>query len=280
MNVSALDAKPEASKGMQEFYKRLDTKNAAPLWEVLADLVTPEPRTRCVPAMWRYEEIRPMLMESGGLITAKEAERRVLVLENPGTRGLSRITESLYAGLQLVMPGETAPTHRHTASALRFVVESQGGYTAVDGERTTMQPGDFIVTPNWTFHDHGNPGKGPVIWLDVLDIPLVNALDGSFAEHYPGEESQPVLKQEGDSLARFGANLLPVDYAPERQATPIFSYPYARTRESLESLYKNGPMHACHGVKMRFINPATGGSPLPTIATFIQLLPRGFQGSA
>jgi gentisate 1,2-dioxygenase len=229
--------------------------------------------------MWRYEEMRPLLMESGGLITAREAERRVLILENPGVRGASRITQSLYAGMQLVMPGETAPTHRHTASALRFVIESNGGYTAVDGERTTMHPGDFVVTPAWTYHDHGNPGAQPVIWMDVLDIPLVNMLDASFAEHY-SEEVQPVSKNEGDSLARFGANLLPVNYTVERKSTPIFSYPYPRTRETLDALYKNGPVDPCHGVKMRFVNPATGGSPLPTIATFIQLLPAGFRGKA
>ncbi len=280
MSTSALDTKPQVTAQRQEFYQRIDTKNATPLWEYLADLVTPEPRTPCVPALWRYEEMQPLLMESGGLITAKEAERRVLILENPGVRGASRITQTLYAGLQLVMPGETAPTHRHSASALRFVIESDGGYTAVNGERTTMHPGDFVVTPSWTYHDHGNPGRGPVVWMDVLDIPLVNVLDTSFAEHYASDEVQPVTKKEGDSLARFGANLLPMDYAAERQATPIFSYPYARTRQSLEWLSKNDTAHPCHGFKMRFANPANGGTPIPTIATFIQRLPAGFRGKA
>src|SRR6266849_388253 len=279
MSGSALDTKPQVTAQREEFYQRIDKKSATPLWEYLSELVTPEPRTPCVPAMWRYEEMRPLLMESGGLITAREAERRVLILENPGVRGASRITQSLYAGMQLVMPGETAPTHRHTASALRFVIESQGGYTAVDGERTTMNPGDFIVTPSWTFHDHGNPGSGPVVWMDVLDIPFVNMLDAGFAEHYEADGTQPVTKKEGDSLARFGGNLMPVDYRPECQATPIFSYPYARSRETLDWMSRNSPLDAWHGVKMRFVNPSTGGSPLPTIATFIQLLPAGFRGS-
>ena len=98
-------------------------------------------------------------MEAGKLITAKEAVRRVLILENPGMRGESCITQSLYAGLQLILPGEIAPSHRHSQSALRFIVEGAGAYTAVDGERTTMRPGDFIITPSWTWHDHGNPGQ-------------------------------------------------------------------------------------------------------------------------
>ena len=173
MVVSALDSRPPITAAGREFYQRLAEKNAAPLWEVLAELVPPEPKTRCVPTLWQFaEQLRPLLVEAGTFITAQEAERRVLMLENPGIRPDSQITQSLYAGVQSVLPGETAPTHRHTASALRFVLESNGGYTAVDGERTVMQPGDFIVTPSWTYHDHGNLGSAPVMWLDVLDIPM------------------------------------------------------------------------------------------------------------
>ena len=95
-------------------------------------------------------------MESGSLITAKEAVRRVLILENPAMPGSACITPSLYAGLQLILPGEVAPSHRHTQSALRFIVEGEGAYTAVDGERTIMREGDFVITPTWTWHDHGN----------------------------------------------------------------------------------------------------------------------------
>jgi gentisate 1,2-dioxygenase len=278
MSVSALDAKPAASAERQEFYQRLAQKNAAPLWEVLSELVPAKPKPHCVPTIWRYDDMRPLLMESGGLITAMEAERRVLMLANPGNPGLPQITQSLYAGLQLVLPGEVAPTHRHAPTALRFVIESDGGYTAVDGERTTMHPGDFIVTPSWTYHDHGNPGKGPVIWMDVLDLPLVNFLDAGFAEHHP-QETQPVTRADGDAYVRYGANMFPVDYTPVRSATPVFSYPYARSREVLDYMYKNAPVHPSHGVKMRFVNPATGGPPMPDIATFIQLLPKGFQGA-
>lgn len=275
---SALDAKPAPSPLRQEFYRRLREKNAAPLWEVLSDLVTPAPRPRSVPAQWKYDDMRPLLVESGSLITAREAERRVLILENPGLPGLSQITQSLYAGLQLVMPGEAAPTHRHTPSALRLVIEGKGGFTAVDGEKTTMHPGDFIVTPSWTYHDHGNSGDGPVTWMDVLDLPLINLLDAGFAEHHP-QPTQPLTRPDGDAYARYGANLLPVDYVLGRNSTPVFSYPYARSREVLEHMQRNGPVHPSHGVKMRFVNPATGGPPMPAIATFIQLLPRGFRGA-
>jgi gentisate 1,2-dioxygenase len=259
------------------FYERIGSENLAPLWEVLGELVPPRPRTPCVPALWRYETVRRHLLEAGRLITAREAERRVLVLENPGLRGASSITHTLYAGLQLILPGEVAPSHRHVQSALRFVVEGTGAYTAVDGERATMHPGDFIITPSWTFHDHGNPGTEPVIWLDGLDIPIVAFLDAGFAERHP-QEVQPVTRPEGDALARYGENLLPLEHVPTSRTTPIFSYPYDRTRAALERLERNGPLHPRHGVKMQYANPATGGYPMPTLAAFIQLLPAGFHG--
>lgn len=268
---------PQATSERKAFYRRIDKENLTPLWEVLGSLVPQTPATPCVPALWRYAEVRAYLMEAGRLITAREAERRVLILENPGARGASSITHTLYAGLQLILPGEVAPSHRHTQSALRFVVEGTGAYTAVDGERATMHPGDFIVTPSWTFHDHGNPGDGPVIWLDGLDIPLVAFLDAGFAERYP-QEIQPVTKPEGDALVRYGANMLPLEHAPVSRATPIFSYPYARSRAALEELRRHGPIHPCHGIKMQYVNPATGGYPMPTMAAFIQFLPKGFGG--
>jgi len=151
-----------------ELYRRMGVDNLAPLWEVLHDLVIPQPRSPAVPALWKYRDIRPYILESGRVITAREAIRRVLILENPGMRGQASITRSLYCGLQLILPGEIAPSHRHTQSALRFIVEGSGAYTAVDGERTTMRPGDFIITPSWTWHDHGNPGVEPVVWMDGL----------------------------------------------------------------------------------------------------------------
>ena len=257
------------------FYRRMDGDNLAPLWEVLHALVPPMPQSPCRPGHWDYEAIRPYIMESGKAITAREAVRRVLILENPGLRGQSAITRSLYCGLQLILPGEVAPSHRHTQSALRFIVEGAGAYTAVNGERTTMQPGDFIITPSWTWHDHGNEGSEPVVWMDGLDIQIVALFDAQFAETYP-EESQPVTTPEGTSMAKFGGNLAPLEpVSPFGKTSPIFSYPYARSRETLDALSRRGDPDACHGWKMQFINPLSGGPAMPTIGAFIQLLPKG-----
>jgi gentisate 1,2-dioxygenase len=183
----------------------------------------------------------------------------------------------MFAGLQLILPGEIARCHRHVASALRFVIEGRGAYTSVEGERTDMTPGDFILTPSWMFHDHGNAGDEPVVWLDGLDVPMVNLFDTSFAGH-PGPSAQPATVEPGASRARYGANMLPVDYAPSSSSSPVFSYPYSRSREVLEVMARTAAPHPCHGTKTRFVNPVTGGHPMPTIAAFMQLLPAGFDG--
>ena len=201
----------------------------------------------------------------------------MVILENPGFSGGSGITQSLYAGLQLILPGEIAHSHRHATSALRFVLEGEGAYTAVDGERVSMKPGDFILTPSWTYHDHGNPGTDAVVWLDGLDIPITNFFDTSFAERHP-EKSQPLARREGDALARYGSAMLPLEYTPARPSSPMVTYPYARSRDALELLSKSGSPDAQHGVKLQYVNPATGGYPLTTIGAFLQLLPKGFDG--
>ena len=273
----ATEQSPARTPERQAFYQKIAPANLAPLWENLHRMVTAQPAPSAVPHIWRYRDVRPHLMASGSLITAQEATRRVLMLMNPGLAGEASITGSLFAGLQLIMPGEIAPAHRHSQSALRFIIEGYGAYTAVDGERTAMQPGDFVITPSWTWHDHGNETAEPMVWLDGLDIQLVKLLGASFAEGYP-DDTQPVSRPEGDSFARFGHNLLPVDWKPEVKTSPVFNYPYARTREALEALAKNGPPDPYHGHKLRYVNPASGDFAMPTIATFVQELPKGFAG--
>jgi gentisate 1,2-dioxygenase len=268
----------EASAGAdrQAFYDQISPHSLAPLWERLHMLVTRQPATPAQPGYWNYDQVvRPHLMRAGSLITAREAERRVLMLENPGMPGQACITHSLFAGLQLIMPGEVAPAHRHAQSALRFIIEGRGAYTAVEGERAMMEPGDFIITPGWTWHDHGNETGEPVVWLDGLDVPLVRLLDASFAEP-ANTESQTVTRPVGDSHARFGSNMVPVDWKPERASSPVFAYPYGRSREALATMARNAAPDACHGYKLRYINPASGGSPMPTIGAFMALLPAGF----
>jgi gentisate 1,2-dioxygenase len=258
-----------------DYRERAAAAGLSPLWTFFKDWFAAEPRVSALPHLWRFDELRALVMESAGVVSTAEAERRVLVLENPGLANAHVATDSLYAGLQLLMPGESARTHRHTAAALRFIVEGSGAYTAVAGERAYMEPGDLIVTPSWAWHEHRNETATPTIWLDVLDVPLVRFLGAGFSEHY-ADKTFPVTAPATDSQYRYGHNLLPVGYRRDAGASPLFSYPYARTREALEHLAAAGDFDACHALKMQYVDPTTGGPAIPTISTFLQLLPKGF----
>jgi gentisate 1,2-dioxygenase len=263
----------------EAYYARVGKLDLSPLWTTR--LVPPEPKhhVKAVPHLWDYDNVvRPILMESGPLITAKEANRRVLTLENPGLNGSHRILESLYAGLQLILPGEVAPAHRHSPSALRFIMEGEGAYTAVSGEKSYMHRGDFIITPSMTWHDHGHEGSGPVVWMDGLDIPMVGAFGPMFFDNYGGDR-HPERHPPGDSGARWGANMRPVNEDWAKPESPIFSYPYARSREALEALRRTAEWDPVAGLKLEYIDPTRGGSAMPTISTFLQLLPKGFSGA-
>jgi gentisate 1,2-dioxygenase len=251
--------------------------DASPLWTTRLVPPRPQDAVRARPHCWDFDNvIRPALLEAGGLITAHEANRRVLTLENPGLGGSHRILESLYAGVQMILPGECAPAHKHSPSALRFILEgSGGGWTAVAGEKSTMRPGDFIITPSDAWHDHGHDGEGPYFWLDGLDIPMVATFGAMFFDSYPADRA-PLTRPAGDSLARFGANMRPVGESWNRPESPIFHYPYERSREALEQLRRAEEWDPYAGLKLTYVDPTRGGSAMPTISAFLQLLPKGF----
>ena len=260
------------SEEREAFYDRISSLNLAPLWEVLKDVVPPEPKSQADPAIWRYKNVRPYLMECGKLLTAKEAERRVLVLENPALRGKTRATATLFAGIQLILPGEIAKAHRHTPSALRFMIEGEHGFTAVGGERTTMREGDLVITPAWAWHDHGNEGNEPVAWLDGLDIPMMRFFEAVFMEGYNDERHQ-LTRPEGDALSRFGQGLMPIGTnSPYGLTSPIFNYPYERTRNALMAVARGADPDPYMAHTLRYTNPADGGWAMPTLSTWITFL--------
>ena len=264
----------DRESGDASFRRRVAAANLVPLWTFFGEWFSAEPRSQAVPHLWRYDELRPIVLEAADAVSTADAERRVLVLENPGLEGRHLATDALYAGLQLIMPGEFARAHRHTAAALRFIVEGANAYTAVAGERCYMRPGDFIVTPSWSWHEHRNESAEPTIWLDVLDVPLIRFLGAGFSEHYH-EPEYPQAVPPGDSHLRYGRNLFPVGF--ERAgASPVFAYPFDSAYEALDHLRRHGEWDPCHGIKMQYVDPTTGGPAVPTISTFLQLLPRGF----
>src|SRR4051794_16358217 len=206
----------------EQFYRRIEPHSLAPLWTRLKALVPREPTPTGVVHRWRYADVRPHVLEAAEHITAAEAERRVLILENPGLRGSSQVTGNLYAGLQLIMPGETAPAHRHTQSALRFIVEGEGAYTTVDDRRVLMSPGDLVITPAWRWHLHGNESAQPMVWLDGLDIPMALYFGGTFRE---------------DEEMRERAGTAP-------GVLPPIHFPYVESRRKLDAAAASGPPDA------------------------------------
>lgn len=254
------------------FYEDLAAKDLMALW-TRPEILTPQPVTAVLPHLWPWSETAPALQQAGELVGPEEAERRVLLLANPGLSPRPGTTQTLVAGFQLVMPGEIAVTHRHTPAAMRFIVEGSGGFTTVNGERTLMEPGDFITTPNWAWHDHGNETDGPNIWLDGLDVPLALAMNQIFFEEFH-KDAQDVVKPIGDSLLRYGTNLLPVEDSFSERYSPLLNYKWERTREVLAGLAADDGS-PYDGVRLQYINPRTGGPALPTIGAYAQLLRPG-----
>ena len=172
------------SRDISTLFNQLPDYHVCPLWTTFMEEAVPvAPKPKAIPYLWSYEKLRPALMEAGRLVTAKEAERRVLMFVNPALE-TPHTTDTLFAGLQLILPNEVAPAHRHLPFALRFIIEGSRGFTAVEGEKMMMERGDVILTPTWTWHDHGHEGDGPMIWLDGLDLPLYQAIPVNYGEPY------------------------------------------------------------------------------------------------
>lgn len=268
---------PRPSDAMETFREDLASAHLAPLWDMMRKLAPRAPEGGGEPVHWSWSRLRLKALRAAELITAEEAERRVLILENPAFTGQGRATTSLYAGIQILLPTETAPSHRHTASALRLIMEGREAYTAVDGERVVMSPGDFIVTPSGTFHDHGNDGDVPVLWLDGLDVFIVNLLNSAFGEDHP-QKRQPVAREPGSSASRFWTGLLPASFPIEPSRSSVFAWPYERSRQALISSIRTEQVDPALGVGLRFVDPATARSPIRTMSAGMRFFPAGFTG--
>src|SRR6266700_4452479 len=175
---------------LQEYYAQLAAQHVTPAW--IGGGISVEPQSQAVAYLWHWRDLRPQAIRAAELVGTQQAERRVLRLTNPELPGASA-SNTLVANIQIVMPGEIARAHRHSAAALRLIIEGGGGYTVVNGDRIPMFPGDLVLTPNWTWHDHANDTGAPMIWLDGLDTPLVRMLEAGFWEGY-GADTQPLGK--------------------------------------------------------------------------------------
>jgi gentisate 1,2-dioxygenase len=239
-----------------DYVSALKAQNLVPLWPSLRALLPPlKPRPKTQATAWSYESLRPLLMRAGELTPIEKAERRVLVLANPGFGGESmQASSAIYLGMQLLLPGEWAPSHRHTPNAVRMVVEGEGAWTTVDGEKCPMSRGDLILTPTGLWHEHGHDGEHPVVWLDVLDLPLVHYLEASY--HVNGERQATKSGRSDRAYTRGGIVPTPV-FARSSKAYPVLRYPWADARAALVALAEDRP--ELDGVQVTYTNPETGG---------------------
>jgi gentisate 1,2-dioxygenase len=241
----------------QDYVQDLRELNLVPLWPSLRGVLPPKvPNRQTRPTCWAYQDIRPLLLKAGELTPIEKAERRVLVLANPG-HGLEKMQASaaIYLGMQLLLPGEWAPSHRHTPNAVRMIVEGEGAYTTVDGEKCPMSRGDLILTPTGLWHEHGHDGTEPVIWLDVLDLPLVYYTETSY--HINGER-QAVRSVHDEGSAPLATGLAPTPvFERSGKAYPLLRYPWQQARASLLAMAGKDPKMEC--VQLTYVNPETGG---------------------
>lgn len=269
-------ARVQDTEELRRYYADLEKLNTGALWTVANDIEPWYPQPASVPTHWSFEAIRPKLIEAADLVTGDDAGRRVVYLANPGRRDTSAAVGLLYSGLQIMNPGESMTAHRHAAAALRFVLEGEGAWTIVDGDRLTVRPRDFAITPRGTWHEHGNESDtSPVIWQDGLDIPLVNVLDANFYAVHP-ELRQVPGKVTNASVLRHGSGTLkPVGFRWDKQYSPLLAFPWDRTYEALSNLARVSDGSPYDGVIMEYVNPVTGGSVMPTMGAHMQLLQPG-----
>lgn len=274
-----MSAEKQSSNDLQSqrnaFHEQLKDMSIAPLWLNLDTAAQKEPRVAGVPHIWRWQDIKPMMLRGGDLISPQEAERRVLMLINPSFDMKSaRTVGMIFGGIQFLMPGEIADSHRHSPNAQRFIIEGEGAYTAVEGERTIMRKGDFVTTPAWKWHDHGNESDQPMAWLDGLDLPFVNLLDANFFEDYAEGDGQmqEINRQLEDSAHRWGRGMRPTWQEPnEPRQSPVLNYRWADCRDNLHAL-RQEEGSPFDGIIMEYMNPLNGGPTLPTISAYLQLL--------
>lgn len=246
-----------------------------------------EPGGDAVAHIWEWSDVAPLINESGEVVGlgqgAGEAERRVLVLRNPGLSPRYAVTNTFFADIQLIEPGEVAPSHRHTTTAARFVFAGTGGWTAVEGERIDLEPGDIVLNPQWAWHDHGNDGPDNFVFLDVLDIPLLTSL-GTAAWDFDyvkvtGDRNvkmQPRTRPNNASLDLYRSGGIVPKFISSTRAdqSPLLGYKYGLVRETLEKLKGEGS-DPYDGVIIELRNPESGASIAPTMSLCAQLLRTG-----
>lgn len=260
---TAPEEMPKKSE-VDEFYQSVAEADLQPLW-VQKGIMPTEPPLAAIPYAWKWKTLKELAERSGELIPIdRGGDRRVLSLSNPGLGGQPFATSTLWGAVQYLGPGEVAPAHRHTPAALRFVVEGSGVWTLVNGDPVSMSPGDLVLTPSWSWHEHHNPGTTPMLWFDALDLPLVRSLDAVFFENGPDAMVNRKVNPVSNSEIAFGngAGLVPFDAEPLQPYSPLFAYRWADTDKALENQIR---LASDGTASLKFVDPTRGIDVMPTM---------------
>ncbi len=270
-------ANVEDTPELLDYYKDLEKYQAGALWTVANKIEPWEPKSQSVPVVWRYKELREHVLRALQLVSPEKAGRRVIYLNNPGRTEVSAAVGWIYGGLQVMNPGEVASAHRHSASAIRFIMEGKGAYTVVDGHKMTLGENDFVLTPNGTWHEHAVEASGTTcIWQDGLDIPFVNAMEANFYEVHP-QQRQPESGYEVDDMTKTWCNpgLRPMGQTWDKGYSPMYKYEWEPTYESLTKFATSTKGSPFDGILMEYVNPVTNGPVMQTLGASMQMLRAG-----
>jgi gentisate 1,2-dioxygenase len=254
------------------FHQLIHRNHMWGLWEI-ASQMTPHPRPEAIAHQWKWSLLKEVVKQSANAVPVGD-ERRAMQLFNPGLNGQWATTNTLIAAVQVLLPGEVARAHRHSPAAIRFIIEGRGAYTAVEGEKVIMHPGDFVLTPSWQWHDHGNETQETVVWMDGLDVPLTRSLNAMFFEMHKDQKASHGKPVNG-SQALYGHGKLTPTWTKERPLfSPLMLYSWQQTAEALHGLRDHeGSPH--DGITLEYTHAQTGGSVLPTMSCRVQMIRKG-----
>lgn len=266
-----------------DFHQELKDKNMGPLWASVFS--SPQPKPRAVPYLWKKQLILDMLEKAKELLQVGvgSIDRRAVYLVNPGMKhlephGWGGATQTLYAAVQALNPGEIAPPHRHMTSALRFIMEGHGASGVVNGVKYNFEPGDYVITPEWCWHDHINEGNETVLWMDCLDIPFTSALTSSFFEMYP-DSRQPIEFPEDYGTKRYAGGMVRPISDRKPSPAPIGRYTWDLTKQALDGQSEFVP-DSFDGFAVEYINPSNGKDANGRVGARMQKLPVQYKGKA
>jgi len=260
------------TKTEDPFHQLIHRNHMWGLWEI-ASQMTPHPQPQAIAHQWKWSLLKEVVKQSASAVPVGD-ERRAMQLFNPGLNGQWATTNTLIAAVQVLLPGEVARAHRHSPAAIRFIIEGRGAYTAVEGEKVIMQPGDFVLTPSWQWHDHGNETQETVVWMDGLDVPLTRSLNAMFFEM--GKELKASHhKPVNGSKALYGHGKLTPTWTKERPLfSPLMLYSWEQTQQALHDL-RNHDADPHDGISLEYTHAQTGGPVLPTMSCRVQMIRKG-----